>query len=385
MTELRPYPPYGGQFIHTYNNIESLCRNFSVIVLAPAVSSDCELLQKVEAWHNLPLEFHPIRHNVNKIIRHRFKPWSAWYICLEQLYKLYKPKVTWFGYGHWGQYTDLARKYGSKTIMGTHNSQAKLTRQRCQATPFGSTYIVQRLNYLTQHIHEQRFFSRFDRIISVSESDRRYHTQFVSEERSLLLPNYINDDWYKHEKPIIREENLIIMTGQFDTFQNRQGLKWFLNEVWPLVLRQIPQLQLQLVGRGSQSLDRLVRRYQNVVCIGETPTMIPYFRRATIAVVPLLYGSGTRIKILEALACKTPVVSTTLGAQGLDLVHGVNIMLADTGLNFAKTLLNLLRDSTQRSKLAQNGMNILRDKYSFDLNTKHKSLIIIFYCINSIM
>jgi glycosyltransferase involved in cell wall biosynthesis len=96
----------------------------------------------------------------------------------------------------------------------------------------------------------------------------------------------------------------------------------------------------------------------------------PYLQQAAIAAVPLLHGSGTRFKILEALACMTPVISTTLGAQGLDLVPGESIMLADAGPDFAQTMINLLNDGARRSRLAQNGMKTLKNQYSFDANTQ---------------
>jgi glycosyltransferase involved in cell wall biosynthesis len=371
VTELRPFPLHGGQYIHSYNIIESLCQNFSVIVLAPAVSSNCKLLQKVKAWHQLPVEIHTTWHKINGIIHGYFKPRSEWYPILEKIYQRHKPHITWFDFGHWGQYTFLARKYGSQTIMGTHNAQADLSRQRYQAMPLGAKYVVQWLNYLTQRIHEKQFFPKFDRITSVSEQDRRYHARFVGNNSSLLLPNYINEDRYSLEKPIKREENLIVITGQFFNFQIKQGLIWFFKEVWPQVSQQIPQVRLQIIGRGSDKISSLVNQYPNVMCIGEIQTVVPYLRKATIAVVPLLHGSGTRIKILEALACETPVVSTTIGAQGLDLIPEKSILLADTGLKFAQMILHLLDDREKRSNMAQIGLNILRKRYGFDSNTKY--------------
>jgi glycosyltransferase involved in cell wall biosynthesis len=254
--------------------------------------------------------------------------------------------------------------------MGTHNTQANLAWQEYQATPYGKAHAVQWLRYWAQRIHEQRFFPRFDRIVSVSEADRRYHAQFVGDERSLLIPNYINQAHYVLKEPVERTDNLVIMTGNFNTFQNRQGLDWFLRQVWHRVRRSIPQAQLQLVGRCNNSLVEQLHQHPNVTCIGETPTVAPYLRRATIAAVPLLHGSGTRFKILEAFTCETPVVSTTLGAQGLDLVPGESIMLADTGPDFAQAIVNLLKHSPRRSRLAQNGLNILRKQYSFDVNTQ---------------
>ncbi|MCP4525596.1 MAG: glycosyltransferase [Aestuariibacter sp.] len=369
VTELELDPPYGGQFIRCRNIIDSLCRHFSVIVLAPKVDSACKLVTQVQAWHHLPSERHSALPKANSI-RYRLTTRPAWETCLKRIYQQHKPQITWFDYGHWGQYTALAREYGTQTIMGTHNTQADLARQEYQVMPYGKARVVQWLRCWAQRNHEQRFFNRFDRIVSVSEADRRFHAQFVGDERSVLISNYVNEADYALEEPVERADNLVILTGNFGSFQNSQGLGWFLKQVWPDVRRQIPQAQLQLVGRGSDRLIKQLDQHPNVTCIGETPRVAPYLRRAAIAAVPLLHGSGTRFKILEAFACKTPVVSTTLGAQGLDLISGENIMLADTGPDFAQAIVSLLKHSPRRSRLAQNSSNILRNQYGFDANTQ---------------
>jgi glycosyltransferase involved in cell wall biosynthesis len=161
----------------------------------------------------------------------------------------------------------------------------------------------------------------------------------------------------------------VAMTGNFDAFQNRQGLAWFLTQVWPQIRQQVPQARLQLIGRGANDFFGWDQP-SDVVVTGSVPTAAPYLRRATIAVVPLLHGSGTRFKILEAWACETPVVSTTLGVQGIDLTPGQeDVILADSGPDFAREVIALLQDGAKRSLLTQNGLNTLRNEYSFEVNT----------------
>ena len=386
VAEVSPCPPYGGERIHTYNLIESLSQHFKLVVLANKVAPDSDLLPNLVAWYNLPNYNTTLRvkvHNFRSIL----KPRPVWVTCLEEIISEHQPQVAWFNYGHWGQYAPIVQRLGVRAIMGTQNIQSDLTRQRAANTPFGLLYLFTRLRAWAEKRHEEQLFKAFDRIVSVSEADRRYHAQFVGHERSILIPNYINEARFQPSptacaaKAELAErapqtlggrtlaDNLLIMTGSFSNFQNRQAILWFLREIWPLIQAQLPQAKLQLVGKGVQKLPALVSQTAGVECIGQVPTIAPYLRRATLAIVPLLHGSGTRIKILEAWACETPIVSTSLGASGLEKGNHESIILADEGSAFAQAVIDLLHDAQKRAQLAQNGLKILRERYTSPVNT----------------
>jgi glycosyltransferase involved in cell wall biosynthesis len=370
VSELKPCPPNGGEFIRCYNVLDSLSQNFKVVVLAPQVDKSCPLLEKVHAWYSSPT------YNNGSLLAQlrrcfyllRARP--AWEKPLKKLCQQYAPQIIWFSYGHWGHYVPIVRHFGSQTIMETHNVQSKLSLQGWSSKPLGAWHTYYGASYWSERRHEQQWFSRFDRIVSVCEADRQYHAQFVGDERSVLIPNYINEASYTLNEPVEREpsDNLLVMSGNFHAFQNKQGLAWFLREVWPQVRQQVPQVQLQLVGRGAELLVK--RQQPGVSCIGAVATVVPYLRQATIAVVPLLHGSGTRFKILEALACELPIVSTTLGAQGINVLSGESAILADSGHDFAQAVVTLLKDAKKRAPLAQNGLTVLRKNYSFEVNTE---------------
>lgn len=372
VTQVRPCPPYGGEKIRVYNLIDSLCRFSRVSLLAPEAVEPCELSQKVRSWYKLPLYESSFVQGTIKSLWYTLNPHPAWKKILDTICRQFKPQVVWFDYEHWGQYVPVVRRFGSRTIMGTHNIQSSITGQHTSILPYSRRYLhFQALNW-AQLWHEHNLFQHFDRIISVCETDRQYHAQFVGDTRSKLIPNYINEAWYELDKPITRENNLVVVTGNFEVFafQNRQSAAWLLKEVWPQVRRQIPQVRLQLVGRKAEEIADVAHRQPGVTCIGEVPTVAPYLGKATIAAVPILHGSGTRFKILEALSCAVPVVSTTLGAQGIDLVSGESAMIADSATEFAQAIINLLKDNSKRTRLAHNGLKVLKNNYNFDTNTQ---------------
>lgn len=366
MTYLKPCPPHGGELIRCYNLIDSLSRHFKVVVLAPEIKDACELVKKAQAWRNLPdHEQSPLAQIV-----HVLRPHAAWQQALRTTCQKHTPQATLFDYGHWGHYAHIPPRLGSKTIMIAHNAQADLSRQACNTRPIGRWHVLYLLRYWAERRHENRLFHRFDRIISPSEANRRYHARFVGDQRSWTVPNYVNQAWYTSDQTLTRADNSVVITGNFRGFQNRYGLIWFLKQVWPQVRRQVPQVQLELVGKGTETLTRVVKGQENVRCIGQVPSVVPYLRQATIAAIPLLHGSGVRFKILEALACEIPVVSTSLGAEGLDLVSEKNAILADSGEAFAQAIVSLLQDKQKQTTLAQHGSSLLTKKYSFDVNTQ---------------
>ena len=166
------------------------------------------------------------------------------------------------------------------------------------------------------------------------------------------------------------------MTGSFGAYQNRLGAEWLLSEVWPIVCRDYPDAQLMLVGRHSQDLSERADRWPNAICTGEVDSTTAYLRQAALSLAPIHHASGTRLKILESWACGTPVVSTTLGAEGLDLAMGECVVLADTAVEFAHAVVDLLVDEAKRDRLAQNGLAVLQRDYSFPVNAARVNQII---------
>ena len=368
VTEIRPYPLHGGMHIHIYNVLESLCRHFQVIVLAPPVAAECPLLNWVVKWRPLP-EYEISLSAKATNGRHLLQPRPAWQACLQALLQEYQPHVVWFNYGHWGQYAPLVHRYGAIAVMRSHNVQSEITRQRAATLSGQPVWIPTRLRAWLEAYHERHLFRHFDRVVSVTEIDRRYHAQFVGDRRSRLIPNYINERRYEGQAALQRAEQLLILTGSFDSFQNVQGVVWFNREIWPQLKAAWPTVRLQLVGTGAQNLPDAILQDQQIEAIDSVPDMVPYLRNATIAVVPLRHGSGMRFKILEALACELPVVSTTLGARGIVATNGESMLLADSAADFTQAILMLLHDRAKRTQLAEQGLAILRQHYTAAVNT----------------
>jgi len=379
VTEIKPYPLYGGMYIHIYNVLESLCKDYNVIVLSPPVDEECPLRKQVVAWYPLPA--YPI-HWWNKMQNgvYVLRPRPEWERALKSILQRHRPDGVWFTYGHWGQYAPLIQQHGAFALMMAHNIQSELTRQRAITTPPGLLRGLTQLRAWAEALHERTLFRNFDCVVSLTEIDRRYHAQFIGDQQSILIPGYLDERRYQQDDQsarIEREEKLLILTGSFQSFQNSQGLRWFFDKVWPQICHACPGVRLQLVGMGAAQLPIHPSIAQPtssqgtptlggaaVEVIDSIPDVIPYLQRATIALVPIHHGSGIRFKVLEALAAELPIVSTTLGAQGIAVQDKKSILLADCVDEFAAAVVSLLQNPQKRNQLAQNGQKVFNEHYT---------------------
>lgn len=375
VTDLRPCPPNGGEKIQCYGELDSLSRCFEVSVLAPAPPADCPLAAQVHRWTPLP--------GVGQGFRQRLMqsptvviPRRDWRRLLADQCAEVQPDVVWFSYGHWGHYALLAQAAGARTVMRTHNAQSALAWQGFTSRPLTRWHLYYATRYPLEAWHERTLFRRFDRVLSVSEADRRYHARFVGEEKSLCVPNFVDEARYQQAERAARDPDLVVMTGNFGAFQNQQGATWLVESIWPQVLAARPTARLLLVGHMPGNLQRALEQSSGVRCTGTVPNVTPYLRQAAIGVVPLLHGSGMRIKILEALVCELPLVSTTLGAEGIALTPGADMLVADAPAAFAAAILRLLDATDERQRLAENGLALLRREYSREVNTERLQRIV---------
>jgi glycosyltransferase involved in cell wall biosynthesis len=177
------------------------------------------------------------------------------------------------------------------------------------------------------------------------------------------LANVINVASYQSNETVRLEQPALVFAGTFSQgTANIDAGVWLIDEIMPIVWRTRADAHVYLVGR-SPAPPLLARRGPRVHVTGEVASIVPYMRASAAAVVPLRWESGTRFKILEAFACQTPVVSTTLGAEGLDVEDGRHLLLADDPKTFASSTLAILDDPSLGQGLSQPALDLVKEKY----------------------
>lgn len=158
----------------------------------------------------------------------------------------------------------------------------------------------------------------------------------------------------------------LVFTGTLGYQPNSQGICWFADYVWPLVRRQLPDAQLEVIGRGPPPSVSALGEREGIAVIGPVPDMAPYFARAMVVVVPILTGAGIRVKIVEAMAAGRAAVSTSLGCEGLPYVEpGRHLLVADEPHDFARAVTDLLRDPRLRAGIAREARALAERRYDW--------------------
>lgn len=212
---------------------------------------------------------------------------------------------------------------------------------------------------------ERATYAAFDHCIAVSEIDRARIETLAPRLRVSVVPNGVDVKAFA-VSPAIADRNLIAFVGSMDWAPNVEGVTWFARDVLPEIRRRRPAARFLVVGR--RPAPALVRALGNahVRFTGTVEDVRPFVEQAGVVVVPLLSGGGTRLKILEAWAMGKAVVSTSVGAEGLPAVHGVNVMLADAAGAFAQDVTQLLDNEPATNRLGAEGRNVVEEHFAWE-------------------
>ncbi|HLX12870.1 MAG TPA: glycosyltransferase, partial [Bacteroidota bacterium] len=226
---------------------------------------------------------------------------------------------------------------------------------------------IRRAHYLTEYkkllSQEIKSWRKQDAILVTSERDADVLQRLVPEAIEYVVPNGV-DTSYFYPSDATEEPYTLVFTGLMKYVPNYDGMLYFLDEIFPLILREIPSAKLYIVGGfPPKELER--RASPNVIITGYVEDVRPYIWRAKAYIVPLRMGGGTRLKVLEAMAMKKIVIGTSIGCEGIDVTSGDSALIADDPKQFAATVVEVLRNPARVETIAANGFEIAKRKYDW--------------------
>lgn len=280
-----------------------------------------------------------------------------------------QPDVLWLGFGGISYDLVLLKEQTGKPLV--LETECVWSRFILRELPFEADE-VRRQHILragqAKEAEEHRGAPRVDITTAVSEIDEAYFRSLVADpDRVMRINNVVDVESYADDgspaPAVPLEQPALVFAGTFSTgTANVDATCWLVDEVLPIVWRRRPDVHLYVVGRNPAP-PILARRGPRMHVTGEVPSIVPYMRASVAALVPLRWESGTRFKILEAFSCMTPVVSTTLGAEGLDVEHGRHLLLADDVQTFAEAILSLVDDPALAQRLIGPAYELVRRDY----------------------
>ena len=222
--------------------------------------------------------------------------------------------------------------------------------------------IRNRLTWYKHYNYLSSLLRNFEACTVVSKQELQLLNKIVPNYNNIeIIPNCIDLAHYSGivSKP---ESDSLVFTGSFKYSVNYDAMVWFLRDIYPFVRSEIPGVHLNITGHNA---GRELPSTSGVTLTGFVPDIRPLVASAWASVVPLLSGGGTRLKILEAMALGTPVITTSKGAEGLDVEHGKDVLIADQPEAFARSVIRLLKEPELRDFLANNAYQLVKEQYDW--------------------
>ena len=250
-------------------------------------------------------------------------------------------------------------------VLFTHNVEAMIWKRHYEVARNPLWKALCWREWKTMERGEKLYLKKADHVLTVSDADRDAFLPFVEPEKITVIPTGL-DVAHFHPGGAEEDRNSLVFTGSMDWLPNEDAVFYFVEQVLPLIREQIPDVSFCVVGRKpSGKLRDLAEREQNVELTGWVDDVRPYLARSAVCVVPLRIGGGTRLKIFEAMGMAKAVVSTTIGAEGLPVRHGENLMLADTPSEFARQTVTLLQSPSRRNQIGALACRLVKENYAW--------------------
>jgi glycosyltransferase involved in cell wall biosynthesis len=206
---------------------------------------------------------------------------------------------------------------------------------------------------------------RFDRCIVVSDADRAILSKLCGAGNFVVIPNGVDIDYFNCNGAAAPAGQHLVWTGSMKSPYNRDAVVFFLREIWPTIQRDIPEATVTFVG--ASPISEFAGKSSSVTFTGYVDDVRPHVAGATVFIAPMRAGSGTKIKVLNAMAQAKPVITTTVGAEGIDVREGEELLIANEAEEFAKKTIHLLRNSCVAQKIGLCARRLIEKKYDWKI------------------
>ena len=381
-TPILEFPALGGPQLRIANSIMALNQICDLRVLSRHRSSPNSGEKLIDFMRLNSQDFVRLSHQP-----HKLESIKLFDFALRLLRKIYDPRISqqalaiadyskmhdvsiiWFGYGNisYSLIKQVRRLLpGARIICDTDSVWSRFITRRIPYVPLWQKPYYMLLGRLIQH-REFALSKVSDLITAVSDIDLDVYQSIASKESKVMrFSNVVNAKMYEAKSSVAIHVNKssIYLAGTFGHKYSPMdyGCRWFLENVMPTVENEVTDVHFYIAG--NQSRERFGDyEGKNVTVLGRLDDLTPYLRAMDVSIVPLFFESGTRYKILEAAVCGVSVVSTTLGAEGLDLSHDKHLFIADSAQEFSRSVISLLNDPKIRARLSSECQQKVRDNF----------------------
>lgn len=377
-----PYPPEDGGRIRVFEIVSRLSERHQVTVLALADDRP-ESFAAVKQLRTLGIDVDPVPHRTRSRLLTAIRAWrngcslygtafesAKFATALDMHLGREAFDIVQCEFSYMGQYAPSHTNLGRpRWVLDAHNVEFRLNE-----TLMGTTEGLSGLVYRTyagregrlRRTEELEVCRRMDRVVAVSATDGDVLRTAVPGLRVDVVSNGIDlDRFVPSDTPESHRRPGALFVGKMDYRPNIDAVEWFCREILPLVKARVPTFSFTICGGEPVRAVRELRRLDGVRVTERVPDTRSYLDDAALSVIPLRAGSGTRLKMLEAMAMGRPVVSTGRGAEGFDVVSGVHFAEANTATEFAARIVDLLENPEERERLGRAGRELVEASYGW--------------------
>lgn len=381
-----PYPPKGGCFQRNYNLIKEVSRDNDLYLIAlrhkdksthpesetSKARSELEKLCKeviiidISSFSGLNIYINALKSlfNVNPLTVDLFKNKKVGDI-IENLVGDTKFDVVHYDTISLCEY--IKHSGNIPKILNHHGVESFMIRRRAgnEGNYLKKLYLL--MEYYKLLKYEKNNCDKFFMNVTVSEDDKTM-LQKISPGSSIeVIENGVDVDYFKIEKKKT-STNRLIFAGRMDQYSNVDAVMEFCRNIWPHVTEKYPEMRFSIIGNNPpQKLLDIARNDERLEVLGYVDDVRPHFAEATISICPIRDGGGTRLKILDAMAMGMPIISTTIGCEGIDVVPGKDLLIADTPQEFLRGIDTLLHDEALRAEMGKHARTTIMNKYSWKI------------------
>jgi glycosyltransferase involved in cell wall biosynthesis len=370
-----PYPPQSGGKVKSLKLLHALAEKYQVTLACPLKMEDAQYVEEFYAIspcaHHLHQEVRILRTPGNLILSYlRGIPLNVHRTYNEQLQNniaaLASEQDIVF-LDHYEVYPYLPTDYQGMAVYHAHNAYFKMWERYAQlpgnpvmrAVAYMESRRVKKYETAVSNNTDLSFAAPNDALELAkagASKDKLHNTFHLGDDQQLQLPEL----QYAHT------EKKLMYVGFLGWEPNSQGLLWFIEKVWPKLVEGHPDLQLDIVGKGpGQRLQDAAAKWTGITLKGFVPDLQKIYNSSRVSVAPLMFGSGMKVKILDSMARGMPTVTTSVGAEGIDVEHGTHILIADEPAKMATYIDQLLNDLDLWLYLQKNSRALITERYTW--------------------
>lgn len=261
---------------------------------------------------------------------------------------------------------NMPEKIEIPTILFQHNVETVIWRRHFEVQKNAVKKAYLKNQWKKSFAYERDTCRKFDFVIAVSGEDAETMKSEFAVENIRAISTGVDTEFFAPDKNVVRDEFNIVFTGSMDWLPNEDGIRWFTEEVYPIIKQKIPRVSLTVVGRNPfPSLLELSKKDSSIIITGRVPDVRPFMNRAAVSIAPLRIAGGTRLKVYESMAMELPMIATTIGAEGLPVRDGKEIILRDSAPEFAAAVVRLLTEKDAAKKIGLEAAKTVREKFGW--------------------